>query len=274
MTASRWLLVTTRGLEMTSPRPCCCMAESSMSSRWPALRIDSARAPAGLLAARSLINPRLIFGPAGMSPSPPSRSQFWKARSASTREFQFSVLTSRSPLNAALSLTPLTPNRAPSSRATDSVAMTTRASMTTWSTGRSITRISSFISATFLGVSLIMRVLVRASATSRPRCDMKPVSVAPPAPCPPWPPPMPRALLGRADEHEGVGAGCPALPAAPRHEAGVGGAAGALPALAAAYAAGLGQRRIDLLGVVVVDLDVLGDQFDAVLQLDAGTLDR
>ncbi len=86
---------------------------------------------------------------------------------------------------------PAMPKRAPSSRAKLSCAITTRPSISTWSTGRSITWISCFISAIFFGMSLIMSVLVRSSATRRPRGDRKPLSL-PPLPAPP---PMPLASV-------------------------------------------------------------------------------
>src|SRR5690606_1218138 len=80
-------------------------------------------------------------------------------------------------------------------------------------------------------------------------------------------------LLGRVADHEGVGALVGHQAAARRKEAGVD--IGALTTLAATAAGaadtlGLGQRLIDLGGVVVVDLDVLGDQLDAVGKRDAG----
>ena len=86
---------------------------------------------------------------------------------------------------------PCTPNRAPRSRANESVAITMRLSISTWSTGRSITAISSRICATFFGMSLIISVLVRSSATMRPRWDRKPLSLL----VPPEPPPTPRASV-------------------------------------------------------------------------------
>ena len=70
-----------------------------------------------------------------------------------------------------------------------------RPSINTWSTGRSMTPISSRICATFFGMSLIIKVLVRSSATRRPRGDRKPFSCWPPLPPPPLLPPMPLASV-------------------------------------------------------------------------------
>src|SRR6478735_5485493 len=63
MTASRWLVVMTRGLETTSPRPSSCSADSSTSSRLLPRRIEYAIEPA------APGTPRLVRKPWVMVPA-------------------------------------------------------------------------------------------------------------------------------------------------------------------------------------------------------------